>query len=318
MTKLLFCRLLNEIDPSICTELSDSTPLGVPGKLTLHGTLLLVALLYGANYSIAKIALPDYVAPFGFILLRLLVATALFWILGMFRDVEKIDKQDYWLFVKCGFFGAAANMLLFFKGLSLTTPINGSVIMTMTPIVVLLVAYFLGQERLTSNKVVGVIIGAVGAYLLITKDGVSLTKGTFSGDLFILLNASTYAVYLVIVKPLMAKYKPTTVIKWVFLFGAIMCIPFGTKELMAVDWAGMPISAWMSVGYVVTGATIVVYLLNIWALQFVNASVVGIYIYFQPVFSTVIAVSFRNDPLDLPTIIYALIIMGGVYIVTKK
>lgn len=290
----------------------------MPGKITIHAALFLVAVLYGANYSIAKIALPQYIPPFGFILLRLIVATGLFWILGLFSHTEKIEKKDYWLFIKCAFFGAAANMLFFFQGLSLTTPINASVIMTMTPIVVLLMAYFLGQEKLSIQKAIGVIVGAVGAYLLITKDGISLSEGTFLGDIFIVLNASAYAVYLVIAKPLMTKYKPTTVIKWVFLFGMIMCLPFGIEELAVVNWRLFPTEAWISVLYVIVGATFMVYLLNIWSLQFVNASVVGIYIYLQPVISTAIAVSFRGDELDLFTVIYAVIIMAGVYIVSKK
>ncbi|MEM6524203.1 MAG: DMT family transporter [Bacteroidota bacterium] len=146
-------------------------------------------------------------------------------------------------------------MLFFFQGLSLTTPINASVIMKLTPIVVLITAYFAGLEKLRVKKIIGVGVGAVGAYLLITNDGVSLTKGTFLGDIFIILNASCYAIYLVIAKPLMAKYKPTTVVKWVFLFGMIMCIPFGAQELLVVKWSGMPVEAWLSIVYVVVGAT---------------------------------------------------------------
>ncbi|MEM9858502.1 MAG: DMT family transporter [Bacteroidota bacterium] len=290
----------------------------MPSKFTVHGALFLVALLYGANYSIAKIALPEYISPFGFILLRLIVATALFWLLDVLNPSEKIDKADFWLFVKCAFFGAAANMLFFFKGLSMTNPINASVIMTLTPIVVLLTAFFMKQEKMNLKKIVGVMVGAIGAYLLITKDGISLTQNTFLGDILVLLNGSTYAVYLVLVKPLMIKYKPTTVIKWVFLFGMLMCVPFGTAELAAVEWPSIPVEAWLSVAYAVVGATFLVYLLNIWALQYVNASVVGIYIYLQPLIATVVAVAFRGDKLELITVLYALVIMIGVFMVSRK
>ncbi|MEM7109939.1 MAG: DMT family transporter [Bacteroidota bacterium] len=290
----------------------------MPGKFVIHSALLFVAILYGANYSIAKIALPEYVPPFGFILLRLLISTALFWLIGLFTPAEKIDRKDYALLILCAFFGAAANMLFFFKGLSLTNPINASVIMTLTPIVVVLTAFSMRKEKMNLSKVLGVIIGAVGAYLLITKDGISLTQDTFVGDTLILLNGSTYAVYLVLVKPVMIKYKPITVIKWVFLFGMIMCIPFGVTELVAVKWATMPAEAWLSVAYAVLGATFLVYLLNIWALQYVNASIVGIYIYFQPVIATVVAVAFRGDILVPSTVIFALIIMSGVYLVSRK
>lgn len=290
----------------------------MPGRITIHAVLLIVAMLYGANYTIAKIALPKYIEPFGFILLRLIMATLLFWVLGALLSREKVQKEDYWKLIQCGFFGAAFNMLMFFQGLSMTNPINASVIMTLSPIVVLAVAYLLGQEKLNRVKIAGVVLGAIGAYLLVTKDGFSLQNNTLVGDLFIIVNASAYAFYLVIVKPLMLKYKPITVIKWVFLFGSIMCLPFGMADLAEVEWTAMPPEAWISVVYVILGATFTVYLLNIWALQYVNSSVVGTYIYLQPIISTAIAVTFRHDPLDVKTVIYSLLIMGGVYLVGRR
>ncbi len=291
----------------------------VPNKFAIHAALLLVAIIYGANYSIAKIALPEYLAPFGFILLRITAATVLFWLFAFSGKNEPIkSRDDFWLLVAAAIFGVGANQLLFFKGLSLTNPINASVIMTASPIMVMLTAYVLGKERLTALKIAGVLVGAMGAYLLLTKDGVSLTKGTFLGDLFILMNGTSYAIYLVIVKPLMAKYKPITVIKWIFLLGIFIAFPFGFEQLMVVDWRALPINAWLSIAYVVVGSTFTVYLLNVWALKFVNSSVVGINIYFQPIISTLIAVSFRGDALDWPTVIYSLIIMVGVYLVSQR
>lgn len=292
--------------------------LAVP-KIKVHSALFLVAVIYGANYSIAKIALPEYLEPFGFILLRIVCATLLFWLFSLTQEKEKIkNRADFMLLVLCAIFGVGINMLAFFHGLSLTNPINASVIMTCSPIMVLLTAFVLGKERLTPLKISGVLVGALGAYLLLTKDGVSLSEGTFLGDLFILINGSSYAVYLVIVKPLMAKYKPITVIKWIFLFGGIFTLPFGYTELSEVNWAVIPTEAWLSIGYVIFLSTFAVYLINIWSLKFVNSSVVGIYIYLQPMISTLVAVSFRGDKLDLLTVLYSLLIMVGVYMVSKK
>jgi drug/metabolite transporter (DMT)-like permease len=288
-------------------------------KIKVHSALFLVAVIYGANYSIAKIALPEYLQPFGFILLRILTATLLFWLFSLTQEREKIKgRADFMLLIVCSIFGVGINMLAFFHGLSMTNPINASVIMTVSPIMVLLTAYVLGRERLTPLKIIGVLVGALGAFFLVTKDGVSLSQGTFMGDLFILVNGSSYAIYLVLVKPLMAKYKPITVIKWIFLFGSIFTIPFGFSELAAVDWTVIPMDGWLSIGYVLFFATFVVYLLNIWSLKFVNSSVVGIYIYLQPIVSTLVAVSFRGDQLDLLTVLYSLLIMVGVYLVSKR
>lgn len=288
-------------------------------KIKVHSALFLVAVIYGANYSIAKIALPEYLQPFGFILLRILTATLLFWLFSLTQVPEKIKGwADYKLLFVCAIFGVGINMLAFFYGLSLTNPINASVIMTFSPIMVLLTAYMLGKERLTPLKIVGVLVGALGALLLVTKNGVSISQGTFIGDIFIIVNGSSYAIYLVLVKPLMATYKPITVIKWIFLFGSIFTIPFGFNELVATNWSIIPIDAWLSIGYVLFFATFVVYILNIWSLKFVNSSVVGIYIYLQPIVSTLVAVSFRGDQLDLLTVLYSLLIMVGVYIVSKR
>ena len=291
----------------------------LPSKLKVHSALFFVTLLYGANYSIAKIALPQYLEPFGFIVIRITAAAALFWVFSIRSDHEKIkSRKDLFLLILCSLFGVGMNQMLFFKGLSLTNPINASVIMTTSPIMVLFVAYLLGKERITLMKGLGVLVAAIGAYLLVTKDGISMSEGTFLGDIFILLNGASYAIYLVLVKPLMMKYKPITVIKWIFLFGIFCAFPFGYQELLEVDWRTITHEAWLSIGYVVIGSTFTVYLLNAWSLQFVNSSVVGIYIYLQPVISTLVAISFRGDLLETSTVIYSLLIMSGVYLVSKN
>lgn len=293
--------------------------LSVSKTWKVHIALMIVTLLYSANYSIAKFALPEYLKPFGFIILRISLAGCLFWLFSLKDAKEPIkDKKDFGLILLCAFFGVAQNQLLFFKGLSLTSPINASVIMTTSPVIVMITAYLMGREKLTIYKIVGVIISAIGAYLLLTKDGISLTEGNFLGDLFILLNGASYAIYLVLVKPLMLKYRPITVIKWMFLFGGIMALPFGLEQLSEVQWHTFPLSTWLSVIYVIVGATFTVYLLNVWALQFVNASVVGIYIYIQPIFAALIAMTLRGDVLELETVFYSLLIMAGVYLVSYK
>ena len=134
----------------------------------------------------------------------------------------------------------------------------------------------------------------------------------------VLLNASFYATYLVLVRQLMLRYRPGTVIKWVFLFGAIMVVPFGTRQLISIHWQDLPAVAWMSLGYVVVGVTVLTYLLNGWALQFVHSSVVGAYIYLQPVLASVIAVSLGKDKIEWDEVLFTLVIMSGVYLVSRK
>ncbi len=290
----------------------------MPRLYWVHLALLVVTILYGANYTFAKFALPEYIKPFGFIVIRVVSGTILFWAVDSINRNERIERKDHWTLVKCGFFGAALNMLLFFQGLSMTTPIHASIIMTMSPIAVLVVAALMGGEKLTRLKLIGTAVGFTGAVLLLTRHGVSLSEGTFLGDLMILGNGTAYAIYLVLAKPLMKKYRPFTVLKWVFLYGVIFVLPFGLTQLMQVQWETFPPEAWFSVFYVIFGSTFAVYLLNAWALSHVQASTVGVYIYLQPVVAAIVALLLGQDSLDLTTVLYALIIMLGVFLVSHK
>ncbi len=290
----------------------------MPRTALVYLALLLVTLIYGANYTIAKYVVPEYLLPLAFVVMRVSVSTLLFWMVARTFPTEKVRRRDHWLLIRCAFFGTAINQFFYFKGLSLTTPIHASLIMTTTPIAVLMVAAFLRHERLTMMKITGVLVGLAGVLLLLTKGGVSLENGTFTGDLFILLNGITYATYLVLVKPLMRTYHHATVLKWVFLYGALMMVPVGLQQVFSADWSSFPDLTWWSLGYVVLAATFVVYLLNAWALNYVDSSVVGIFIYLQPVFATIVALAAGEDQLDLLTVIYALIIMAGVYLVSKR
>lgn len=290
----------------------------MPNRILIHAVLFFVTLIYGANYTIAKFALPEYIQPFGFIALRVIGAILFFWFLHTIKTNEKVERKDFFLLAICGLFGVALNQMSFFYGLSLTHPINAAIIMTISPIMVFLVAYLLGREKLRKLKIFGLAVGALGGYLLITRNGVSWQSDTFVGDLFVLMNATFYAIYLVLVKPLMGKYKALTVIKWVFLFGGLVAIPSGIEQLLNVQWVALPDKAVFSLIYVVIGTTVLAYLLNAWALTFVDSSVVGVYIYMQPVLATIVAVSLNEDTLELQEILYSLIIMLGVYLVSQK
>lgn len=288
-------------------------------KFWVHAALFTVALLYGANYTIAKYAMPEYIGAFGFIAVRVIITTGLFWLIHRFVSNEKIEsKKDYFRLMLSGLFGVAINQLMFFKGLSLTTPINASIIMTINPAVVVLGAYFVGSERLTWTKIVGLAFGAIGAYLLITKDGADFNNQYFVGNLFVFINACSYATYLIVVKELMSKYDSLTIIKWVFLFGGILAVPFGIPDLLEVQWTLLPKIAWLSMAYVVVGTTFLAYLLNAWGLKFVNSSVVGIYIYLQPVLATSVAILLKSDTFEISYLVYALLIMFGVFLVSRK
>lgn len=254
-----------------------------PSQWGAHLALWGVGLIYAYNYLVAKGLMPEKIGPSGFIALRVAGATPLFWLLYAFRweRVARVDLGRIWL---CGLAGVTVNQLLFFNGLAITSPVHASIIMTINPVLVLLISAALLGTAITYRKVAGIALGAAGAITLLLKSGGGslASHASWQGDLMVLLNAASYGVYLVAVKPLMAKYRPLTVISWVFLFGGLMALPFGASQVAEIEWSSFGTQDWLGVGFVVLFTTFFVYLLNIYALGRVQPTVVSIYIYLQP------------------------------------
>jgi len=287
-------------------------------NIKAHIALLIANIIYGVNYTVAKDVMPEFILPFGFIFCRVVGALSLFWIIHSF-NYEKVDKKDMLLIAVCGFFGVFANQLMFFYGLNLTTPINAGIIMTSNPILVIIASAIILKNKITVLKVGGICLGITGALLLLLfKNDFSFGSDTLTGDAFILLNALSYGIYLVLAVPLMKKYKPLTIIKWVFTFGAIFVIPFGIKEFTEIQWSTFPSDIWLKFSFVVIGTTFFAYLLNIYGLKQMNPSVVATYIYLQPLLAAVFAIWAGKDSLDWIKIIAAICIFSGVYLVSRK
>jgi drug/metabolite transporter (DMT)-like permease len=223
------------------------------------------------------------------------------------------------LFALSAIFGIAVNQLLFFEGLNRTSPINGGIIMVATPVLVLIMASFIRGERITGLKILGIALGLIGALsLLLLKADFSFGSDTMAGDLMILANATSYAIYIVMIKPKMQNYHPITVMRWVFLFGTLYVIPFGFSQFTVIPWDIMPTSILWATAFVVIGTTFFAYLLNTMALAHLSASVVGIYIYLQPLLASAFAMLAGQDTTTVQKAIAALLIFSGVFLVSKK
>jgi len=283
-----------------------------------HAALFIVGLIYGLNYLIAKDVMSGYVEPRGFILLRVLGASVLFWLFTGFKNSEKIDRKDYWRIAVCGLTGVALNQTIFFEGLNLTTPINASIIMTSSPIIVLLLSTLAFKEKLTLQKIIGIALGAGGAiYLIAGNKSVHLLESDTSlGNLFIFINATSYSIYLILVKPLLKKYQAITVIKWVFFAGFIYMLPIGTPQFMAIKWDTMGWIILLEVAFVVVFTTFVAYLFNIYALNTVSSTTDSSYIYLQPFFATSASILLKVEVLTFPQVLAAVLIFTGVYLVS--
>ena len=280
----------------------------------------IATLIYGVTFTIAKDVMPLYIKPYAFILLRVSGATAIFWIVGLFVKSQKIAKQDYKKIILASFFGIALNMLCFFKGLSLTSPISASVMMVTSPIMVLIFSSILLKENIIKRKIIGVFVGLIAVVLLIVYGNSGDTTDTDStlGNFLVFVNAASYGLYLVLVKKLISKYNPITFIKWFYLFGLILVIPFSFSEFTEISWTSMPSDIYLKVGFVILFTTCVTYLFNIYGLSKLKPTTVGVFIYLQPVIATIFALSVGSDSLSFIKIGASVVIFSGVYLVTKQ
>lgn len=270
--------------------------------------------------------MPDKIDPTAFVFIRLSCCTLLFWLVKFLFVKERVEKKDFLILALCGLFGGAANQMLFFHGINLTSPIDASVITTTTPIIVLIFSFIILKERITKNKLLGISIGAIGAIFLIVYGNKAIGTSSFLGNFFVLLNASCYGLYLVIAKTLMKKYNAITVVSWMFLFGFIYILPFGLDNVLNTNFEAFTLNTYLTIGYVVLFTTFFAYLFNVYALNYVSPSVTSSYVYLQPVVSfimvSVLAYVFMQEAyaqdINLIKVLSCILVASGVYLISKK
>lgn len=280
----------------------------------------IATIIYGITFTIAKDVMPAYIQPFGFILLRVLGATVVFWAIGLTIKAKSIEPKDFKRIILASFFGVGLNMLTFFKGLSYTTPISASVMMVTAPILVLIFSSIIIKEKLIPRKILGVVVGLIGAVILIVYGNASAdnAKNMMLGNFLVFINACSYAMYLVIVKKIITKYNPIVFVKWLYLFGLIWVLPFGYTELVEAKWQAMSTSIYLKAGFVVLFTTCVTYLFNLFALSKLKPTTVSVFIYLQPVVATIYALLVGSDSIDFIKASATLLIFLGVFLVTKQ
>ena len=276
--------------------------------------------IYGINHTVAKEVMPVYIGSSGFIMLRLLGATLIFWLISLFTPNEKIEKKDFLRILLASILGMCINMLAFFRGLELSTPINSGIIITLSPVLVLILSYFFLKEKVTVKKIIGILIGFSGAVFLIlnsSKTGINAPNIPL-GNSFFLLNASAYAGYLIVIKPLTSKYNIFTLMKWLFLIGLVLSTPITFNQFIEVNWTELPWFAIWRMAYVVIGTTFLTYLFNIYALKTLSPTTVGSFIYLQPIITIGFALITGNDVLDTTKLFSCLLVFIGIYLVSIR
>ena len=291
-------------------------------KTTLaHWGLLGTNLFFAINLSAVKyLTNNQFMQPFGMNVIRVGVSVILFWLMFPFAGtLTKIDRADWPRFILCALTGIAINQMLFLKGLSLTYSIHAVLLMLTTPILITVIAAWLLREKINAAKIIGLGLGVAGAVTLITSASHGGSgSNVVLGDALVLINAISYTIYFILVKPLMLKYNPVQVIRWVFTLGLPMVIPFGWNEFAAIQWHNFNSTAMICIALIVIGGTFLAYLFNVYGIKVLGASVAGAYIYIQPVFAAIIAMFFLHEPLESYKIFAAMMIFSGVYLCNKK
>tara|TARA_B100001175_G_scaffold183287_1_gene155642 strand:- start:3042 stop:3935 length:894 start_codon:yes stop_codon:yes gene_type:complete len=273
--------------------------------------------IYGLNHTIAKIVMPIYIGSLGLVLLRVLGATIIFWTIGLFFKSKPIEKKDRFTIIKCGLFGMSINIAAFIAGLDYSTPVNSSILIIISPIFVVILSFFIFRNKINFLKILGIIMGFIGALILILNadSNSSVGRNIPLGNFLFIINSISYAYYLIIVKPMAQKYDLITLFKWLFLIGLIFNLPLGINQFMDVNWSSLPIKeAILPMAFVVICTTVMTYFLNGYALSKISSTEVAVFMYLQPIIGILFAIFTKSDTISLTIVIASMLIFTGVYL----
>lgn len=288
-----------------------------------HLLIFTANLIFGINYSVSKWLLAEQLTPEFHTLARMVAACVLFWGISLFLPKEKLSLKEVGILFLCSLCGVAGNQALFIWGLSMTSPIDASVITTGTPIIVMLLAAFILREPITWLKAVGVFSGAAGAVwlVLLSGSGGGSTTSNLAGNLCIFGSSFIYAVYFVFSKPLSVKYRAVTMMKWMFFFAVLEVLPITLPTILEPGGMFLTTPTWKTFSamtYVLVGATFLAYMLIPMAVRRIRPTTASMYNYVQPIVACVLAIVVAQDEFSWSKLIAALIIFSGVYMVTKS
>jgi drug/metabolite transporter (DMT)-like permease len=282
-----------------------------------HLALITVQILFGIWPIFGKIVLRS-MSSTSLVALRLAGAAVLFAILQRrLTPLLRMPLKDIVLLTACSLLGIVGNQFLFVKGLSLTTVINVEILSTTIPVYALATSILLGYERGSRKTLIGVLLSAAGVVYLVNPLNADLSGQTTLGNVLILTNSFLYALYLVISKSLIERYGALNVVTWIFLVGSLITIPVGIYSLQRENLAAIGAGTWVAVAFIIIFPTVVAYYLNAWALTRVPPSIVAIYIYLQPLIAFGFAPLLLGERWSWRTIVAAVMIFGGVALVTR-
>lgn len=286
-----------------------------------HIAILVANITFGLMSPMSKAVLnTGFFSAYSLTMMRMVGAAAAFWIASLFTRKESVSPKDLMLLFFASLLGVVINQFSFIKGVSLTSPIDASIVTTTTPIITMILAALYLKEPITGKKVIGILIGASGALLLILSGNHKNLPGenNLAGNLLCLLAQISFATYYVVFKNLICRYSPVTLMKWMFLYASICCIPFTFGDLSAIPFRSLPVNIYLELIFIVFGATFMAYLLMPVAQQILRPTVVSTYNYVQPLVASLVAVWMGMGTFGITKGIAVILVFAGVYFVTQS
>jgi drug/metabolite transporter (DMT)-like permease len=288
-------------------------------KLSGHIAMFSANVIFGLNIPVSRTLMPEILSPYTLTFFRLAGGMLLFWIASVFVKKEHVPAKDILLLFFASLFALTLNQLPYFIGLSMTSPIDASIVITMLPILTMILAAIIIKEPITLMKAVGVLVGASGALLLVFNSHmVHVGKSNFLGNMIVFGAVASFAVYLTLFKNLITRYSSITVMKWMFLFGTIVCFPFCYKPFIQTDFALLTTGTYWRIGYVVIFATFLGYLFLPLGQKVLRPTTLSMYNYVQPIVASMVAVAIGIDVFGVEKALSSVLVFAGVYIVTQS
>ena len=292
------------------------------GTLIGHCAAFIAYAIFGFNIIVCKdLTSGGLIPPLGIFTLRSVFAGSLFWLVSLFQPKETIKKKDYIRIFAASMLGFMTCQVTFLVGIPHITPMDCSILTAMAPVYTMITAAIVIKEPITLKKSIGVAVSLAGViYLIISRVSISegAAESTPFGIFMIILNVLSFAMYLGIFKPLIAKYSVVTFMKWIFLFSACVSIPFSFKGLVNVDWTGIPKIQYAELAYLIICATFITYYLIPIAQKRIRPTLVSMYTYVQPIIAIAISIAIGMDTLTWQKLLATVLVFGGVVIVNQS
>ena len=283
----------------------------------VHLALLVVQLTFGGFSVFGKYVLGS-VPPLAVAGMRVFFAAPLFFAIAWHRNPVVPARRDMPMLAVLGLFGVCLNQLMFIIGLNHTTAINATILITSIPVFTVTVAALLGYERIGKIGLAGVGLAVAGAIVMLDPSNFSVGGSVFFGNMLIVLNCLSYAIFLVLAKPLLVRIRPFTLVAWSYLFGGSMVFLLSIPALLSLDPSIVPRTAWIGMAYIVIFATVVSYGLNTWAIRHSSSALVATYTTLQPVIAAILAMLFLGESAGWREAAGFLLIVFGLLVITGR